>query len=210
MTPTGPGWGSRWPAPAKLNLFLHVLGRREDGYHDLQTAFQFLDLCDDILIDRCDSGDIERPLGLAGIDPREDLAVIAARRLKEAAGCSGGARISVTKRIPHGAGLGGGSSDAATVLTALNHLWGTGLDTGELAEIGLGIGSDVPVFVHGRAAWAEGRGEQLTPMDFETPYFAIVRPTCEVATGRIFGSPELTRNSGPNHNKRLSFDRGAE
>lgn len=197
MTPTDPGWGRRWPAPAKINLFLHVLGRRDDGYHDLQTAFQFLDLCDDIVIDRCDNSDIERPVGLLGIEAGEDLVVIAAQRLKEATGYPGGARISVTKRIPHGGGLGGGSSDAATVLTALNHLWGTGLGPAELAVIGLGIGSDVPVFIHGQAAWAEGRGERLSPMDFETPFFVVVRPECEVATGRIFGAPELTRNSAP-------------
>ena len=191
------GWGTCWPAPAKINLFLHILGRRDDGYHDLQTAFQFLDYCDDIVIDPAADGEISRPDGLAGLRPEDDLAVKAAVLLSEVTDCRYGARISIRKRIPAGGGLGGGSSDAATVLVALNDLWGLGLNLDALAGIGRKLGADVPVFLRGRAAWGEGIGERLSPMDFPTPYYVIVKPACDVSTRRVFQSSELTRNSPP-------------
>lgn len=197
MKPTSPPWGARWPAPAKINLFLHVLARRDDGYHELQTAFQFLDFCDDIVIDQAVDGEISRPRGLEGLPPEDDLAVKAAVLLREVSSCSAGARISIRKRIPPGGGLGGGSSDAATVLIALNALWGLGMGLDELSEIGRQLGADVPVFLLGRAAWGEGTGERLVPMDFSTPWHVVVKPACEVSTRQVFESPELTRNSAP-------------
>jgi 4-diphosphocytidyl-2-C-methyl-D-erythritol kinase len=194
---TGPSWGTCWPAPAKINLFLHILGRRDDGYHDLQTAFQFLDYCDDIVIDRAADGEISRSGGLPGLQPGNDLAVKAAILLKEVTDCPYGARISIRKRIPAGGGLGGGSSDAATVLIALNVLWELGLNLDVLQGIGQQLGADVPVFLRGRAAWAEGIGERLSPMEFQTPCYMVIKPACDVSTRRVFQSPELTRNSPP-------------
>jgi 4-diphosphocytidyl-2-C-methyl-D-erythritol kinase len=187
-----------WPAPAKLNLFLHIVGRRADGYHELQTCFQFVDLCDDIFIEP-GAGEIRRERGAPGVPPDEDLCLRAARALKEAAGCRSGATIEVVKRIPMGAGLGGGSSDAATCLVALNQLWGLDLPTEALAQIGLTLGADVPVFVHGRAAWAEGVGERLTPLyPPQAPRecnYLILKPNVFVSTADVFRDPELTRNS---------------
>lgn len=184
-----------WPAPAKLNLFLHVTGRRADGFHDLQTLFQLLDWGDDIGIQANDNGRIERIAGPADIAPDADLAVRAARALQKATGTRRGARLRVKKRIPLGGGLGGGSSDAATVLRVLNYLWGTGLGLPELALIGLTVGSDVPVFVYGSSAWAQGRGEELAPMPIPPAWYLIVHPRVAVATAGIFQAPELTRNS---------------
>jgi 4-diphosphocytidyl-2-C-methyl-D-erythritol kinase len=184
-----------WPAPAKLNLFLHVTGRREDGYHELQTAFQLLDWGDEVGIEVSADGGVERLAGPKDIAPAEDLSVRAALALKAACGVRQGARIRLRKRIPLGGGLGGGSSDAATVLRVLNVYWGTGLGAAELAEIGLGLGSDVPIFVHGSSAWAEGRGEELTPMEFPPAWYLIVWPRVAVSTAAIFQAPELTRNS---------------
>jgi 4-diphosphocytidyl-2-C-methyl-D-erythritol kinase len=184
-----------WPAPAKLNLFLHVLGRRADGYHDLQTAFQFVDLCDELRIEPRADGKIVRLGGAAGVSEAEDLVVRAAHRLREEAGRGLGATIEVRKRIPLQGGLGGGSSDAATTLVALNCLWGLEFGRQRLAEIGLGLGADVPVFVHGRAAWAEGVGERLEPIEPPEHHFLVVRPDCAVSTRQIFQAPELTRNS---------------
>ena len=184
-----------WPAPAKLNLFLHVTGRRADGFHDLQTLFQLLDWGDDIGIQASDDGRIERVAGPAAIAPVDDLVFRAAQSLQKATGTGRGARLLVRKRIPLGGGLGGGSSDAATVLRVLNHLWGTGLSLAELARLGLELGSDVPVFVHGSSAWASGRGEELTPMRIPSVWYLIVHPRVAVATGSIFQAPELTRNS---------------
>jgi len=190
-----------WPAPAKLNLFLHILGRRADGYHELQTCFQFIDLCDDISIRVRSDGSIRRGAGAAGVAAESDLCVRAAQALQAAAGCPLGADISVLKRIPMGAGLGGGSSDAATCLVALNRLWGLGWSTAKLAELGLKLGADVPVFVHGRAAWAEGVGERLTPLyppDAPPEYnYLIVKPNIFVSTKDVFQDRELTRNSPP-------------
>ncbi len=184
-----------WPAPAKLNLFLSVVGRRTDGYHELQTVFQLIDLVDDIGIELRADGEIRRRTGPEGIPAEADLAIRAARLLKARTGARAGADISVHKRIPAGGGLGGGSSDAATVLVALNRLWGTGLEAAELAAIGVELGADVPVFVHGRSAWAEGVGERLTPVALPPRWFAVVRPEVTVATAEVFQAPELTRNS---------------
>ncbi|MFP5307433.1 MAG: 4-(cytidine 5'-diphospho)-2-C-methyl-D-erythritol kinase, partial [Gammaproteobacteria bacterium] len=154
-----------WPAPAKLNLFLHITGRRADGYHELQTIFQFLDYGDSLFFVPRGDGTILRVGEAAGIPLEDDLALRAARRLQRASGCGVGEEIRIDKRLPIGAGLGGGSSNAATTLVALNRLWNLGFTIDELAEIGLGLGADVPVFVRGRAAWAEGVGERLTPME---------------------------------------------
>ena len=190
-----------WPAPAKLNLFLHILGRRPDGYHELQTCFQFVDLCDDIAITVRSDGQILRGRGAHGVDPESDLCVRAARALQSASGCTLGADLEVVKRIPMGAGMGGGSSDAATCLVALNRLWGVRWSTAELAALGLTLGADVPVFVQGRAAWGEGVGEKLTPLQpplapSEDNYL-IIKPNVSVRTAEIFNAPELTRNSPP-------------
>jgi 4-diphosphocytidyl-2-C-methyl-D-erythritol kinase len=190
-----------WPAPAKLNLFLHIVGRRADGYHELQTCFQFVDLCDDIHLAVRADGQIRRARGADGVAEESDLCVRAARALKTAAGSALGADIDVVKRIPMGAGLGGGSSDAATCLVALNRLWRLDWPTAALAELGVRLGADVPVFVHGRAAWAEGVGERLTPLlppkaPVEANYL-IIKPPVAVGTAVVFQDPELTRNSPP-------------
>lgn len=184
-----------WPAPAKLNLFLHVVGRRADGYHDLQTLFQLIDLTDRIGITVREDGVIERTAGPAGVEPEADLALRAARALKAATGTPLGASIRVLKRIPVGGGLGGGSSDAATVLLALNHLWKTGLPPEELARLGLELGADVPLFVHGRTAWGEGRGERLTPVELPERWYVVIHPGVSSSTAEVFQAPELTRNS---------------
>lgn len=184
-----------WPAPAKLNLFLHVVGRRPDGFHDLQTVFQLIDLCDTIAIAVHENGKIERVEGPAGVAPEADLAVRAALALKAATGTYRGARLRVTKRIPLGGGLGGGSSDAATVLVALNALWDCGLSLDRLAEMGLALGSDVPVFVKGASAWAQRRGEQLSPVTLAERWYVVVHPGVSVATAQVFQMPELTRNT---------------
>jgi 4-diphosphocytidyl-2-C-methyl-D-erythritol kinase len=186
-----------WPAPAKLNLFLHVLGRRDDGYHDLQTVFQFLDLEDRISLTPTPRGDVRRTSAHADVNEDADLVVRAARLLKEHTGCSAGVDISVDKRIPLGAGLGGGSSDAATTLLALDHLWDLRLGSEGLAALGLELGADVPVFVHGVAAFAEGVGERLQPIELETPWYLVIDPGCSVSTARVFSDPALTRNSAP-------------
>jgi 4-diphosphocytidyl-2-C-methyl-D-erythritol kinase len=190
-----------WPAPAKLNLFLHIVGRRPDGYHELQTCFQFVDLCDEITLGLRADGKIRRGTALADVPEDADLCVRAARALQSAAGCPLGADISVLKRIPMGGGLGGGSSDAATCLVALNHLWNLGWSTDALAALGLKLGADVPVFVRGRAAWGEGVGERLTPLypplaPAEANYL-IIKPNVGVSTVEVFQDPELTRNSAP-------------
>jgi 4-diphosphocytidyl-2-C-methyl-D-erythritol kinase len=189
------GGETQWPAPAKLNLFLHVTGRRPDGYHELQTLFQLIDLSDTVSLSVTDDGRIERPAGPAGVDPDSDLTVRAAKALQAATGCRAGASIRIAKRIPMGGGLGGGSSDAATVLLALNHLWGCGLPVDELARLGLPLGADVPVFVRGSSAWAEGVGEQLVPVDLPERWYVVIHPGVAVPTRDVFQSPELTRNT---------------
>jgi 4-diphosphocytidyl-2-C-methyl-D-erythritol kinase len=190
-----------WPAPAKLNLFLHIVGRRPDGYHELQTCFQFVDLCDEITVEVRADGLIRRVVPLADVAEDADLCVRAARALQAAAACPLGADIGVLKRIPMGGGLGGGSSDAATCLVALNHLWKLHWSVDDLAALGLKLGADVPVFVRGRAAWAEGIGERLTPLfpplaPVEANYL-ILKPNIAVGTAGVFRDPELTRNSAP-------------
>ena len=184
-----------WPAPAKLNLFLHVTGRRSDGYHDLQTLFQLIDLCDSIGVAPREDGQIERVAGPAGVAPENDLAVRAARALKLASGTSWGASLRLVKRIPIGGGLGGGSSDAATTLLVLNRLWGCDLPPARLAELGGTLGADVPVFLHGSSAWAEGRGEKLASVELPQRWYVVIRPGLSVATPEVFQDPELTRNS---------------
>lgn len=192
----------RYPAPAKLNLFLHVTGRRADGFHDLETVFQLVDLCDEVDVRVCDHGAIVRQPApadpvLAALSDDQDLTVRAARLLQQAAGVKQGAAIHVVKRIPAGGGLGGGSSDAATVLRALNQLWGIHWPVERLAELGLTLGSDVPVFVHGRSAFARGRGEQLTPVELPPRWYLIVHPGVSVSTPELFADPHLTRDTPP-------------
>lgn len=188
---------SAWPAPAKLNLFLHVVGRRSDGYHLLQTVFQLLDWGDTVHLRVRADRQVRRSGEIPGIAERDDLVVRAARLLQDRAGGPLGADIRVEKRIPIGGGLGGGSSDAATVLVALNRLWHCGLSPDQLAELGLHLGADVPVFVQGRTAFAEGVGEVLTPLELPERDFLIVDPGVGVPTEALFRAPELTRDSAP-------------
>ncbi len=183
---------TRWPAPAKLNLFLHVTGRRADGYHTLQTLFQFLDYGDELNVEVTADGAITRAAPLAGVSEDADLTLRAARALKAASGTAKGARIALAKRLPIGGGLGGGSSDAAGTLLALNELWGLHWPLAELARLGLGLGADVPVFVHGRAAWAEGVGEVLTPAEPAESWYVVLNPPVSVPTARVFAALELT------------------
>jgi len=185
----------RWPAPAKLNLFLHITGRRADGYHELQTIFQFLNYGDELSFELNDTGELRHAKPLPGIESRKELCLLAARALQLESGTHLGATIDILKRIPAGGGLGGGSSDAATTLIALNKLWGLGLSRERLAEIGLTLGADVPIFIFGRAAWAEGVGEQLTPVELNEPWYLVICPRVSVSTGAIFSDPELTRDS---------------
>ena len=189
------GSETAWPAPAKLNLFLHITGRRADGYHELQTVFQLIDLCDTVTLTVRDDGVIERLEGPVGVPAESDLVVRAARALQAASRTRLGARLRVRKRIPMGGGLGGGSSDAATTLLALNRLWGCGLDLDQLARLGLPLGADVPVFVRGFSAWAEGVGERLTPVELPERWYVVIHPGVGVSTREVFQSPELTRNS---------------
>jgi 4-diphosphocytidyl-2-C-methyl-D-erythritol kinase len=184
-----------WPAPAKLNLFLHVTGRRPDGYHELQTVFQLIDLCDTIAIWVRGDGRIERPDGPPGVDQDSDLTVRAARALQAATGCRLGATLRVRKRIPMGGGLGGGSSDAASVLLGLNELWGCRMPVDQLASLGLPLGADVPVFVRGSSAWGQGVGEDLQPLELPESWYVVIHPGVAVGTRDVFQSPELTRNS---------------
>jgi 4-diphosphocytidyl-2-C-methyl-D-erythritol kinase len=190
-----------WPAPAKLNLFLHIVGRRPDGYHELQSCFQFIDLCDEITIDVRADGQVRRAVEIADVAEEADLCVRAARALQAATGTALGADIGVLKRIPMGGGLGGGSSDAATCLVALNHLWKLHWPVDDLAALGLKLGADVPIFVRGRVAWAEGVGERLTPLypPLAPPEanYLILKPNVGVSTAEVFQDPELTRNSAP-------------
>jgi 4-diphosphocytidyl-2-C-methyl-D-erythritol kinase len=186
----------RWSAPAKLNLMLHVTGRRADGYHELQTVFQLLDLCDSLEIAVREDGRIVRSRGPAGVPESQDLVVRAAAALQEATGTRLGADLAVTKRIPMGGGMGGGSSDAATTLLALNRMWGTGLSSAQIAAIGIRLGADVPVFVHGTSAWAEGVGELVEPVALPgDSWFLVIFPGVHVPTADVFQAPELTRNS---------------
>ena len=188
--------GFAWPAPAKINLFLHITGRREDGYHQLQTVFQFLDFGDRLFFSVRDDGRVSRGSDLPGVDG-DDLTVRAARALQAEIGGSRGVDIRIDKRIPMGAGLGGGSSDAATTLVALNRLWEVHWPAARLAELGLELGADVPVFILGRAAWAEGVGEVLTPVEPPQCWYVVIFPPVQVDTRVIFQAPELTRDCHP-------------
>jgi 4-diphosphocytidyl-2-C-methyl-D-erythritol kinase len=184
-----------WPAPAKLNLFLHITGRRADGYHNLQTVFQFLDYADQLyFVPRADEA-IRCFGGPPGVPSGKDLCVRAACLLRQTAGIRTGVDIYNEKRLTAGAGLGGGSSDAATTLWALNRLWATGLEASALADLGLRLGADVPVFLFGRSAWAEGVGEVLTPIDPPESWYLVVNPAISVSTAAVFYDPELTRDS---------------
>jgi len=184
-----------WPAPAKLNLMLRVLGRRADGYHRLQTVFQFVGRCDYLEFRVRRDGRIRRISQLPGVPAASDLTLRAARLLQRGTGCMLGADIVVDKRLPIGGGLGGGSSDAATTLVALNRIWKTGLTVDQLAVLGLSLGADVPVFIRGLAAWGEGVGEELTPIELPQPLYLVLSPACEVSTAAVFSDPDLTRNS---------------
>lgn len=183
------------PAPAKLNLMLHITARRADGYHELQTLFQFLDYGDELVLRPREDGQIRLLTELPGVDHDSNLIVRAARLLQRESGCALGADIQLTKRLPMGGGIGGGSSDAATTLVGLDHLWNTRLGEDRLAELGLNLGADVPVFVRGRAAFAEGVGERLQPVDLPEPWFLVIAPQVSVSTAEIFADPELTRNT---------------
>jgi len=189
--------GRAWPAPAKLNLFLQITGRRPDGYHLLQTVFQFLDHSDSLEFELREDGRILRSEGPAEIVEASDIVLKAARLLKERSGTRLGAGIKLRKILPVQAGLGGGSSDAATTLVALDRLWQTGFGESRLAALGLELGADVPVFIGGKAAWAEGVGEILTPLELREPWYVVLQPACRVSTREVFQAPELTRNSAP-------------
>ena len=190
-------WESIFPAPAKLNLFLHILGRRPDGYHRLQTLFQLLDYGDELELSTTPDGEIAvvvEPL-LRDVPMTANLAYRAALALREHRPGPEGARILIRKRLPLGGGLGGGSSDAATVLVGLNRLWELNLGVEELCGLGLRLGADVPVFILGRSAWGEGIGEQLTPLDLPPAWYLVLKPDCDVATAAVFAHPQLTRHT---------------
>jgi 4-diphosphocytidyl-2-C-methyl-D-erythritol kinase len=186
-----------WPAPAKINLFLHVLGRRQDGFHDIQTLFQLLDWGDDVQIRPLSEPLISRLPVTYNVSESDDLVVRAARLLQTETGCRRGAQIGVKKRIPPGSGMGGGSSNAATALLVLNRLWGCGLDLNDLASLGASLGADVPVFIHGCSAMAEGIGERLEPVSLGSRYYVLVFPAFSVSTRVVFSDPMLARDSKP-------------
>lgn len=189
------GWGVTWPAPAKLNLMLRIVGRRADGYHLLQTVFQFIDLIDGLQFHPRSNREVILRNPIAGVLPQDDLTVKAAVALQHYTGCEQGVEIVLDKHIPMGGGLGGGSSDAATTLVVLNHLWGLGLTQQELMKIGLNLGADVPIFVFGSSAWAEGVGEQISAIDLPEMWMLVIKPECHVNTKEIFCAKELTRDS---------------
>lgn len=182
-------------SPAKLNLFLHITGRRPDGYHNLQTLFQFIDFYDRMEFEPSDSSNLHLTPALDGVPNDSNLIVRAARLLQDHTGCQQGARIHLDKQLPMGGGLGGGSSNAASTLVALNHLWQLGLDKTALAGLGLRLGADVPVFVHGHSALAEGVGEQLKSVDIPEPWYILAIPDCHASTAELFQEKQLTRNS---------------
>ena len=186
-----------WLSPAKLNLFLHITGRRDDGYHELQTAFQFLNHCDELQFKITQELDVELLTPVSGIDNDDNLIVCAAELLQQMMGVGQGVKISLVKYLPIGGGLGGGSSNAATTLVALNQLWQCKISYSELSEIGLMLGADVPIFIHGRAAWAEGVGEELTFISLPEPWYVVIVPDCQVSTAEIFSAIELTRDCEP-------------
>lgn len=195
MTQAQNGWGEKWPAPAKLNLMLRIVGQRADGYHLLQTVFQFIDLCDWISFHPAENGRVTLQKTLAGVAEADDLTIRAAKLLKAETGCDLGVCIDVEKHLPMGGGIGGGSSDAATTLVVLNKLWELGLSTEKLMALGLSLGADVPIFVYGHAAWAEGVGEKLERINVPEQWVVVIKPDCHVNTGEIFSAKELTRDS---------------
>ncbi len=184
-------------APAKINLFLHITGRRADGYHALQSVFQLLDFYDTIHLKPTQTGEIKRLNEIHGVSASQDICALAASALQQKTGCKLGVEYTIEKRIPMGGGLGGGSSDAATLLMALNHLWRTNLSREELMQIGLKLGADVPVFIFGQNAWAEGIGEQLTKIEIPKQYYVVLTPPTHVATTQIFANSRLTRDTKP-------------
>jgi 4-diphosphocytidyl-2-C-methyl-D-erythritol kinase len=197
-----------WPAPAKLNLFLHITGRHPDGYHDLQTLFQILDWGDELRFSINDSGQISRSCNIEGISEADDICVRAAHLLKARFDVQKGVHIDLVKRIPMGAGLGGGSSDAATVLLALNQLWSLGQTLQQLADLGLELGADVPVFVHGRSALGEGRGEKLQAVTLGPRFYVLVFPEISISTAEVFRHPQLKRDSKLIDMSRASLEPG--
>jgi len=189
------GWGEKWPAPAKLNLMLRITRQREDGYHLLQTVFQLIDLCDWLTFHPVDDGNIFLDNPIPGVPEEQDLTIRAAKLLRQETGCQQGVRIEVEKNLPMGGGLGGGSSDAATTLVVLNRLWELNLSEQKLMQLGLKLGADVPVFVFGHAAWAEGVGEKLEKIEPEEKWIVVIKPDCHVDTKEIFSEKGLTRDS---------------
>lgn len=184
-----------FPSPAKLNLFLHIVGRMDNGYHQLETVFQFLDYHDTLAFKITEDNAITLLTPIPGVDNNDNLIIKAARLLQSFTGCSRGVDIQLDKRLPMGGGLGGGSSNAATVLLALNTLWKTDLTIEQLAELGLSLGADVPIFIHGYAAFAQGIGEQLTPASPKTYWYLISKPNCSISTQSVFTSKDLTRDT---------------
>jgi 4-diphosphocytidyl-2-C-methyl-D-erythritol kinase len=191
------GWGDKWPAPAKLNLMLKIVGRRADGYHLLQTVFQMLDFCDWLRFSPAGNGVIRLKKTTPGVEEQNDLTIRAAHLLAEYTGCNLGVCIDIEKNLPMGGGLGGGSSDAATTLVVLNRLWQLGLSKQELMELGLRLGADVPVFIYGYSAWGEGVGEHLQALILPEKWVVIIKPECHVNTKEIFCAEGLTRDSKP-------------
>jgi 4-diphosphocytidyl-2-C-methyl-D-erythritol kinase len=185
------------PSPAKINLFLHITGQRSDGYHNLQTLFQLLDFGDKLVFRSNRSGNIKINGNIDGVDEKNNLIFHAATLLQKSTGCDLGCTIDLTKNLPMGAGLGGGSSNAATTLVGLNTLWKCGLTANQLSDLGKTLGADVPVFVHGESAFAEGIGDILTPLTLPQRWFLVITPNCHVSTREIFSNPQLTRNSSP-------------
>jgi 4-diphosphocytidyl-2-C-methyl-D-erythritol kinase len=188
-------WAEKWPAPAKLNLMLRIIGQRKDGYHLLQTVFQFINLCDWITFHPVDDDRVSLKKPVAGVAEAEELTVKAANLLKLETRCQQGVCIEIEKNLPMGGGLGGGSSDAATTLLVLNKLWGLELPLEKLMDLGLALGADIPVFVFGYSSWGEGVGEQLEKIHLDEKWVVIIKPDCHVNTKEIFSAKELTRNS---------------
>ena len=188
-------WDREWPAPAKINLFLHVVGRRADGYHLLQTVFRFIDIADRLRCEPRTDGRVVLATPLPGVPPEADLTVRAAQALRAATGCTAGVSLHLDKRLPMGGGLGGGSSDAATTLLALNRLWRTGLDPIALQRLGLSLGADVPIFIHGRNAFAEGVGERFTDLTLPQAWYLVLVPPVAVPTAEIFRAAGLRRDT---------------
>lgn len=188
-------WREKWPAPAKLNLMLRIVGRRDDGYHLLQTVFQLIDLCDWLTFHPADNGRVFLKRPIPGVPEDQDLTVRAAKLLQQETGCKQGVCIEVDKNLPMGGGLGGGSSDAATTLVVLNELWNLGLSVERLMRLGVTLGADVPVFVNGCSAWGEGVGDILENISLPQQWFVVVKPDCHVVTREIFCAEGLTRDS---------------